>query len=43
MTRSESAMERHHGSASVNWGLLVVLGLCIEAWAGIAALVAALT
>jgi hypothetical protein len=32
-----------HSSPSVNWGLLVVLGLCIELWAGVVALIAALT
>jgi hypothetical protein len=32
-------MERRDGSATVNWGLLVVVGLCVEAWAGIVAVV----
>ena len=36
-------MEQQHGPASVNWGLLVVLGLCVEVWAGVYAVVAALT
>lgn len=43
MTRCESAFEQQRGSASVNWGLLAVLGLCIEVWAGVVAVVEALT
>ena len=40
MTHNESAMEGRPGSpANLNWGLLVVMGLCVEAWAVVAAVV----
>jgi hypothetical protein len=36
-------MKRQHGPARVNVGFVVVLGLCIEAWVAVAAVVAAIT